>query len=64
MFKILNIQSFSYVSQRPVGDIEKHVRTFVILRPYPFSFQDSPECLCNVQMRGVWRKEEDEKAAH
>jgi len=42
MFKILNIQSFSYVSQRPVGGIEKHVRTFVILWSYPLPFQDSP----------------------
>ena len=41
MFKILNIQSFSYVSQRPVGGIEKHVRTFVILWSYPLPFQDS-----------------------
>ena len=63
MFKKANIQSFSDVSQRSVGCIEKHVSTHVVLRPYPFSFQDSPECLCNVQMRGVWRKEEDEKAS-
>ena len=63
MFKKANIQSFSDVSQRSVGCIEKHVSTHVVLRPYPFSFQDSPECLCNVQMGGVWRKKEDEKAS-
>ena len=62
MFKILNIQSFSYVSQRPVGGIEKHVRTFVILWSYPLPFQDSPKRFCNVQMWGVWRKEEDKEA--
>ena len=28
MFKILNIQSLSYVSQRPVGGIEKRVCTW------------------------------------
>ena len=62
MFKILNIQSLSYVSQRPVGGIEKHVRTCVILWSYPLPFQDSPKRFCNVQMWGVWRKEEDKEA--
>ena len=59
----LNNQSVSYVSQRPVGGIEKHVRTFVILWSYPLPFQDSPERFSNVQMRGVWRKEEDEESS-
>ena len=63
MFKKANIQSVSDVSQRSVGCIEKHVSTHVVLWPYPFSFQDSPESLSNVQMRGVWRKEEDEKSS-
>ena len=63
MFKKVNIQSVSDVSQRSVGCIEEHVSTPVVLWSYPFSFQDSPECLCNVQMRGVWRKEEEEKAS-
>ena len=62
MFKILNIQSLSYVSQRPVGGIEKHVRTCVILWSYPLPFQDSPKRFGNVQMWGVWRKEEDKEA--
>ena len=59
----LNNQSVSYVSQRPVGGIEKHVCTCVILWPYPLPFQDSPERFSNVQMRGVWRKEEDEESS-
>ena len=63
MFKEANLQSFSDVSQGSVGCIEKHVSTHVVLWPYPFSFQDSPECLRNVQMRGVWRKKEDEKSS-
>ena len=63
MFKILNIQSFSYVSQRPVGGIEKHVRTHIVLRSYPFPFQYSPKCFCNVQMWGIWRKEEEEESS-
>ena len=61
MFKILNIQSVSYVSQRPVGGIEKHVRTCVILWPYPLSFQDSPKRFGNVQVWGVWRQEEEKE---
>ena len=63
MFKILNIQSVSYVSQRPVGCIEKHVRTCVILWSYPFPFQYSPERFGNVQMWGVWREEEEEETS-
>mgnify|MGYP007056183322 CR=1 FL=1 len=63
MFEEVNIESVSYVSQRPVGGIEKHVRTCVILWPYPLPFQDSPKRFCNVQMWGIWRKEEEEKSS-
>ena len=63
MFKKANVQSVSDVSQRSVGCIEKHVITHIVLWSYPFSFQDSPESLCNVQVRGVWRKKEDEKSS-
>lgn len=59
---ILNIHTVSYVSQRPIGSIEKHVRTFVILRSYPLPFQNSPKCFGNVQMWGVWRQEEKEES--
>ena len=62
MFTILNIQTIPYISQRPVSGIEKHVRTCVILWSYPLSFQDSPKRFCNVQMWGVWRKEEDKES--
>ena len=47
----------------PVGGIEKHVRTHIVLRSYPFSFQYSPKCFCNVQMWGIWRKEEEEESS-
>lgn len=62
MFEELYIQSISYVCQRPVGSIEQHVRTCVVLWSYPLSFQDSPKCLGNVQMWGVWRQEEKEES--
>ena len=58
MFDVVDTQPISDVSQCPVGGIEEHVRTCIVLWSYPFSFQYSPERLGNVQMRGVWRKEE------
>ena len=63
MFSVVDIQLISDVRQCPVGGIEKHVCTFIVLWPYPLPFQYSPECFSNVQMRGVWRKEEDKEAS-
>ena len=63
MFYIIDTQPISNVRQCPVGGIEEHVRTCVILRPYPFPLQDSPKCLCNVQMWGIWWKEKQEKSS-
>ena len=60
MFKIVNIQSVSYVSQGPVGSIESHVRTCVILWSYPSSFHDFPQSFGNAQMWKVWGLEEEE----
>jgi hypothetical protein len=57
------LQSVSDAGQRPVGGIEKHVRTHIVLRSDPFPFQYSPKCFCNVQMRGIRRQEEDEEAS-
>lgn len=54
MSAIVNIQSFPDVRQGPVGGIEKHVFTDIILRSYPLPLQDSPKRLCDVQVRGVW----------
>ena len=63
MFEIANVQTFPDVRQWPVGGIEKHVCTFIVLWPYPLPFQYSPERFGNVQMRGVWRKEENKEAS-
>ena len=63
MFYIIDTQSISNVRQCSVGGIEEHVCTCVILRSYPFPFQDSPKRFCNVQMWGIWWKEKQEKSS-
>lgn len=63
MFDVVNPQAIPDVGQRPVGGIEERVRTCIVLWPYPFPFQYSPECFRDVQMWGVWRKEEDEETS-
>ena len=63
MFCIIDTQSISDVRQCSVGGIEEHVCTSVILRPYPFSLQDSPKRFCNVQMWGIWWKEKQKKSS-
>ena len=63
MFHIIDTQSISDVRQCSVGGIEEHICTCVILRSYPFSLQDSPKRFCNVQVRGIWWKEKQEKSS-
>jgi hypothetical protein len=59
--RVFNEQCISNRSQRSVGCVEKHVCTHIVLRPDPFSFQYSPKCFRNIQVRGIWRKIEKEK---
>ena len=61
--RVVNEQSFSHLRQRSVGGVEKRVRTHIVQRSNPFSFQYSPECFCNVQMRGIGRQIEEEKSS-
>lgn len=63
MFSVVDIQPISDVRQCSIGGIEKHVCTFIVLWSYPLPLQHSPECFSNVQMRRVWRKEEDKEAS-
>ena len=56
MFDIVDMQPVSDVSQRPVDSIEERICIYIVLRSYPFPLKNSPMCLGNVQMRGVWRK--------
>ena len=57
MFKILNIQSFSHVSQRPVGGIEKHVRTFVTYKKIDYYFSTTNLQLGVANLTNSTRKE-------
>lgn len=60
--RVVNKQVISDIRQRPVCGIEEVVCTCIIPWPNPFAFHHSPECFGNVQMRGIRRKEEKEKA--
>lgn len=60
--RVLNKQIMSNIRQCPVGVIEEVVRTCVVLRSDPFAFQNSPQRLCNIQMRGIWWKKENVKS--
>lgn len=61
MFREVYPQPLSDIRQCPVGGIEKHVRSLVILWSYPLSFEDAPECFRYIQLRRVWRQEKEEK---
>ena len=63
MFCVVDTYPISDVSQRPVGSIEERICIYIVLRSYPFSLKNSPERLGNVQMRGVWRKEENKETS-
>lgn len=59
----VNEQSFSHRRQRSVRGVEKRVRTHIVLKSDPFSFQYSPKCFRNVQVRGIRRRIEKEKTS-
>jgi hypothetical protein len=59
---IVNEESLSHVRQRPVGGVEKIVRTHIVLWSDPFPFQYSPNCFGNVQMRGIGGQIEKEES--
>lgn len=44
--------------QSSVDSIEEIVGRDVVRGLYPLTFEHSPECLCNVKMRGIRRQEE------
>ena len=62
MIKLIH-SPFPMSAKRPVGSIEERVSIYIVLRPYPFPFKNSPKSFGNVQMWGVWRKEEDEETS-
>ena len=60
--RVLNKQVISDIRQCPVGSIEEAVSARIVLWPDPFAFQHSPQGLCDIQVRGVWRQEENVKS--
>ena len=50
-------------SQRSICRIKQRVCRDIIHGPEPFALEDSPQRLCDVKMRTVWRKKEKEQAA-
>lgn len=49
-------------SQSSIGCIKQGVCGSIIHRSDPFALEDSPQSLCYIEMRTVWRKKEDEQA--
>ena len=50
-------------SQSSICRIKQRVCRDIIHWPEPFALEDSPQRLCDVKMRTVWRKKEKEQAA-
>ena len=59
--RVVNKQRCSNRSQCSVGRVEEGVRGCVILRTYPFAFQHTPKCLCDVEVRRIRRQVEKEE---
>ena len=62
MFREVYTQPFSYIRQSPIGGIEKHVRSYIILWSYPLAFENTPKCLRNIQLRRIWRQKKKRKS--
>ena len=61
MFREVYMQPFSYIRQSPIGGIEKHVRSYIILWSNPLTFENTPKSLRNVQLWRIWRQKKEEK---
>ena len=60
--RIVDEEEGSDGGQSPVVGIEEGVCGLVVLRTDPLSLEDSPEGLCEVEVRRVWREEEEEES--
>ena len=63
MFREVYTPPFSYIRQSPIGGIEKHVRSYIILWSYPLAFENTPKCLRNIQLRRIWRQKKEKKSS-
>lgn len=59
--RVVDEQRCTDRSQSPVGCVEKGVGGGIVLRAYPLAFQYAPQRLCDVEMRRVRGRVEEEK---
>ena len=59
----VEIEFSAECSQSSIGRIEQGVCGAIIHSPEPFALEDSPQCLCYIQMWTVWRKKEEKQTA-
>lgn len=59
----VDIEFSAECSQSSICRIKQGVCGDIIHRLEPFALEDSPQRLCYVKMRAVWRKKEKEQAA-
>ncbi len=58
---IIDIEFRPKSSQSTIGRIEQGICGKIIHWSEPFALEDSPQCLGYIQMRTIWRKEEEEQ---
>ena len=63
MFREVYMQPLSDIRQGSIGGIEKHVRSYIILWPYPLAFKNTPKCFRNIQLWRIWRQEKEKKSS-
>ena len=59
----IDIEFRTKSSQSTIGCVRQGVCGKIIHRSEPFTLEDSPQSLCDIQMRTVWRKKEEEQAS-
>lgn len=59
----VDIEFGSKRTQCSIGRIEQRVCGNIIHRSEPFALEDSPQCLCDIQMWAIWRKEQEEQSS-
>ena len=59
--RVVHEKEFSDGIQGTVGGVKERVCGLVVLRSDPFALEDAPQGLGEVEVRRVWRKEEEEE---
>lgn len=58
----INIEFGPNCSQCSISSVKQGFCGKIIYRPKPFALKNSPQRLCNIQMRTVWRKKKEKQA--